>query len=85
MKKYILASLVGVTIIGLSSASFALGGKENMPKQFGDVYDMNVGDHMMHVQLIQDANGGQWVVMSREDAETMFHIPLGSRKFTPIN
>lgn len=85
MKKAILASLIGVTVLGLSSASFALGGKENMLKQFGEVYEMKVGDHMMHMQLIQDANGGQWVVMSREEAETLLGGSLGSHKFTVLN
>lgn len=40
---------------------------------------------MMHMPLIQDANGGQWVVMSREKAEALLGAPLGSHKFTALN
>ncbi len=84
MKSQLLAVAVAIGLVGMSSSAFAVGGKENqpMPPMFGPVVEMEVGGHMMHLQMIEDANGGQWVVMSREDAEQLLGESLGKTKFT---
>jgi hypothetical protein len=43
---------------------------------------MKMGGHMMHLQMLQDADGGQWVVMSRAEFEKMSGESLGKYKFT---
>ncbi len=48
-----------------------------MPNAFGPVYDVEptvagMKGHMMHIAVVQDDSGGQWVVTSKEDAEFFF-------------
>ena len=52
---------------------------------FGEIYEVPVNNHMMHMQMIEDQNGDQWVVMSREDAETLTGSSLGKYKFGKMN
>ncbi len=86
MNKVVFASVVAASVFGFASASFAVGGKENLPmKQFGPVVEMMVAGHMMHMQFIEDSTGGQWVVMSREEAEMALGVPLGKYKFEKMN
>ncbi len=71
MKSIITASALAFGIVGFASPSIALMNGHNAPEGYGTVYEMKMGDKMMHVQYIEDAQGGQWVVMSREEAESM--------------
>ena len=80
MKKLLLMPMLVIGLVGASAPSFALPSVPN----FGPVVEMEMGGHMMHVQMLQDANGGQWVVMSRAEFEQMAGTSLGKYKFTMI-
>jgi hypothetical protein len=68
MKKRFLASALTVGLLAISGPAFAsmMG-----HAAYGDMVEMKVGDHMMHVQLVEDSEG-QWVFMSRAEAEQVF-------------
>jgi hypothetical protein len=70
VKKTIALSAFALTVLA-SGAAFATGNGAHMRDEFGPVYTMQAGGHEMHVQAIKDNNGGEWVIMSREDAEAM--------------
>ena len=85
MNKIIFASVIAASVLGFANASYAVGGKENQPiKQFGEMSEMEVNGHMMHMQFIQDNAGAQWVVMSLADAEALTGMTLGKHKFTMV-
>jgi hypothetical protein len=76
MRKVIFAAALVTGVVGLSSSSFAtMSG--HMPAAFGPVYEMEptvpgMKGHMMHMSVIQDDTGAQWVVMPKEEAEAFF-------------
>ncbi|MGA2486112.1 MAG: hypothetical protein ABSF49_08985 [Roseiarcus sp.] len=78
MKKLLLMPMLVIGLFGASAPSFALPSVPN----FGPVIEMKMGGHMMHLQMLQDADGGQWVVMSRAEFEKMSGESLGKYKFT---
>ncbi len=85
MKAILLASTIAVGVLGFAAPSFALMNGHNAPDQFGPVMEMKVNDHMMHMQLIDDGKGGQWVVMSREEFEQMTGMNFGGHTATKLN
>ena len=86
MKTKLLAASIVIGLLAYASAAHAVGGKENQPlNAFGPVVEMEHGGHMMRLQMFEDPNGGQWVVMSREDAEALLGEPLGKYKFGKMN
>jgi hypothetical protein len=70
MKIALISSVVAVSLL-TTAAAYATGRSSDMPGAFGPVHTMMINGHEMHVQAFKDTKGGQWVVMSREDAETM--------------
>ncbi len=77
MKIALLATTVALSLI--AGSAFAAGGKANqMPKDFGPVQSVTVHGHEMHLQGLKDKDGGEWVVMSREDAEEMIGAKFDS-------
>ena len=78
MKKLLLMPMLVIGLLGAAAPSFALPSVPN----FGPVVEMKMGGHMMHVQMLQDASGDQWVVMSRAEFEKMSGVSLGRYKFT---
>jgi hypothetical protein len=80
MKKLLLMSIVAAGFFCVSSPSFAMPFMPN----FGPVYEMKTGDHMMHMQMIQDADGDQWVVMSRKEAEQLLGQTLDAHPYTKV-
>jgi hypothetical protein len=71
MKKLLLASALLAGVAGVSTVSFADTARMLVPA-FGPAYETKMGDHMMHMQIIQDGNGQNWVVLPMEDAEMAF-------------
>jgi hypothetical protein len=76
MKKIVFASVAAVGIMALSGIAYATMMGHTA---FGEMHEMKMGDKMMHVQLIEDSEG-QWVVMSRAEAEAMFG-PIDAKMF----
>jgi hypothetical protein len=75
MKALLVASALVIGTVGFASPSFAVMNGHPV-EAFGPVVEMKMGTHMMHVQMIEDPSGGQWIVMSREEAEEMFGTKL---------
>jgi hypothetical protein len=87
MKKMLIASTVAVGFLGLTGAAWAVS-KEGPPKPnavYGPVYEWPAGEHNMHLQLIEDKDGGQWVIMSRQEAEILFNAKLDQHPFYKLN
>jgi len=66
-----IASTLAIGALAFSSAGGAKSDGHDPVEAFGPVYEMKFCDHMMHVQQTEDKTGGQWVVMSREEAELL--------------
>ena len=88
MKILLIGSVVAASLLGLSSAAFAdscsSSGKRTCISAFGDPFEASVGGKMMHMQLVEDSTGAQWVVVPREEAEGMMGMKLGDHKFTKV-
>ena len=88
MKSLLLGSVIAASVFGLSSAAFADncngGGKRTCNSVFGDQFEAKVGDKMMHMQLIEDDAGTQWVVVPVDEAEGMMGMKLKDHKFTKV-
>lgn len=83
MKNVVLASVVALGVLAVAGAGFAAT-KHGWMGSFGDTYEMMVNGAPMTMQLIEDAEGNQFVVMSRADAEKMFGQTLGGHTFTKM-
>jgi hypothetical protein len=88
MKSLLLASAIAMGLLGVSSAAYAdacnSGGKRTCISAFGDPFEAKVGDKMMHMQLVEDSTGAQWVVVPRDEAEAMMGMKMGDHKFTKV-
>ncbi len=76
MKKIVLASVTAVGVLALSGIAYATMTGHTA---YGEMHEMKMGDKMMHVQLIEDSEG-QWVVMSRAEAEALMG-PIDEKMF----
>ena len=76
MRKVSLAAVMAASVVSISTSAFAtMSG--HMPAAFGPVYEMepkaaDMKGHMMHMSVIVDDAGAQWVVMPKEEAEMLF-------------
>ena len=88
MKSLLLVSAVAAGVLGLSSAAFAdnSGSKRSTyMSTFGEVGEVKLGEKMMHMQMVVDSTGDQYVVFSRAEAEALLGgMDLGSHKWTKI-
>jgi len=77
MKKILILSAFALSVVA-SGAAFATGNGAHMRDEFGTVYTMQMNGHDMHIQAIKDKTGGEWIVMSRDDAEALMGHKFGS-------
>ena len=88
MKSLLLGSVIAASVLGLSSVAFADscngGGKRTCNSVFGDQFEAKVGNNTMHMQLIEDDTGAQWVVVPVDEAEAMMGMKLKDHKFTKV-
>ncbi len=72
MKSILFASAIALTTV-LSTASVWASDNGMRPgdRIFGTAVEMTMGGHTMHVRAIKDKDGGQWVVLPRDEFETM--------------
>ena len=86
MKTLLIASTLAVGALAFSTAGWAKTNDGHPPVQsFGPVYEMQSGEHTMHMQLIEDKDGGQWVVMSREEAEMLLGMKLDGHPYGKLS
>ncbi len=85
MKTLLFASAIAIGALGFASPSFATMNGHAAVQAFGPVYEMKTGDKMMHMQLIEDKDGGQWVIMSREEAEMLLGMKLDGHPYGKLS
>ncbi len=85
MKTLLFASTIAMGALGFSSAGWATMAGHPALQTFGPVYEMKSADKTMHMQLIEDKDGGQWVIMSREEAEMLLGMKLDGHPFGKLS
>ena len=85
MKTLIVASTIAIGALGFASPSWATMNGHAAVQAFGPVYEMKHGEGTMHMQLIEDKDGGQWVVMSREEAEMLLGMKLDGHPYGKLS
>ncbi len=85
MKTLIFASAIAIGAVGFAAPSWATMNGHSALQTFGPVYEMTTGDKTMHMQLVEDKDGGQWVIMSREEAEMLLGMKLDGHPFGKLS
>ena len=85
MRNQLYFSMVAVgLIVGTSALADDANHGGKPAEAMGPVYEMMVSGKMMHMQAMQAADGGQWIVISRKEAETILGMDLGKTVFIPM-
>ena len=84
-KSFLFASIIAAAIAlpSLASADDKIHGGKS-PEFFGPVTEVMMMGHMMHVQTIEAADGGHWVVLSRAEAEMLLGSSMDKMAFTKL-
>ena len=71
MKAIIFVASLAIGVAGFATVGMATGGVSSMDTKFGPVVEVMVHGHMMHMQMIKNAAGDEFVVMPAAEAMMM--------------
>jgi hypothetical protein len=87
MKAIIFAASLAIGVAGFATAGLATGGVSSMDTKFGEVTEVMVHGHMMHMQMIKNAAGDEFVVIPAAEAMMMLspktRVMVMGKLFTP--
>ena len=76
---------IAATAAALTSFSAAaMAENVNHPAAYGPVIEMMINGHTMHIQAIKDSNGGEWIIMSREEVGDMLGHKMDQLHYTDV-
>ena len=79
------SAVITMGLLG-GSVAFADDANHNGKPQdgYGPVMEMMMMGHKMHMQAIEAGDGGQWVVLSRAEAEMLLGSSMDKTAFTKL-